>query len=62
MTLIELIIKLSVISYQNNRLNNYKTLLEGLRNQINHKEIESKVDELLLELAIIQIKEEDGIY
>ena len=44
---------------QNNLLNYGISLLEKMKNQINHKEIESKFDELLLELAFIQIKEED---
>ena len=57
--LIELIIKLAIIFYKDKNLKYYISLLEKLKNQINHKEIESKVDELLLELAIIQIEEED---
>ena len=58
--LIELIIKLSLISYRNNTLKDYIELIQDLKNKINHKEMESKFEELLSELTIIQIKEEDG--
>ena len=58
--LIELIIKLSLISYRNNTLKDYMDLIQDLKNKINHKEMESKFEELLSELTIMQIKEEDG--
>ena len=58
--LIELIIKLSLISYRNNTLKDYIELIQDLKNKINHKEMETKFEELLSELTIMQIKEEDG--
>ena len=58
--LIELIVKLAIIAYREGSLEDYKLLLEQLINKINHKEIESKVDELLLELAMIKIEEEEN--
>ena len=58
--LIELIIKLAIIEYKDNTLNDYISLLEQLINTINHNEMESKIDELLLELAMIKIQEEEN--
>ena len=53
----ELIIKIAIISYKEKRLKDYISLLCQLKNLINHKEMESKIDELLLELDIIQVKD-----
>ena len=58
--LIELIIKLAIISYKEKSLENYKSLLEQLINKINHREMEIKLDELSLELAMIRIQEEEN--
>ena len=48
--LIELIIKLSIISYQNNGFSDYIKTLENLKNKISYKDMESKVDSLIKEL------------
>ena len=48
--LIELIIKLSFISYQNNGFTEYIKILENLKNKIEYKDMKSKVVSLILEL------------
>ena len=48
--LIELVIKLSLTSYQNNGLDEYINTLKKLKEKIEYKDIESMVDSLILEL------------
>ncbi len=55
--LIELIIKLSLISYQNNGFSEYINTLKELKVNIEYKDMESKVDSLILELENLIKKE-----
>lgn len=55
--LIELIIKLSIISYQNNGFSDYIKTLENLKIKILYKDMESKVDSLIKELNDLNKKD-----